>query len=129
MRCIFYVFFVAGVCATAHAARPPARSAAPSVPAAAQPWSGARVQAAINRNISTLAHCVQGARPGPRGATLTLRWMVGRDGTPVATAITRDTLGDPRVRRCVEAEASTWRFPRPPSPQAVVTWSMQLRAG
>lgn len=129
MRYILYMFVAAGACTSAYGAQPPAQSAAPPRPIAAQPWSGARVQAAINRNIATLTACVQSANPGPGGATLTLRWMVGRDGTPLATAVTRDTLGDPGVRRCVEAEAATWRFPSPPTPQAVVTWSMQLRAG
>ena len=87
------------------------------------------MQAAINNNQGGLAQCVVNAQPGPRGAQITLRWLVGRDGLPLATAITADTLGDARVSRCIEAAASPWRFPRPPSPQAVVTWSLSLRAG
>lgn len=99
----------------------------PKPPAAGQ----ASIRGIINRNQNQVVNCYAAvAEKKPDiGGQLTVKWTLGADGTPTATAISKDTIGDPQVAGCVKAKASKWKFPPPSGGVGVVkyTWTLKMQ--
>jgi len=58
---------------------------------------------------------------------ITVQWTIGRDGMPVAVAITEDTLKDKSVGACIKEKARTWQFAPPGSGVQVISYPYDLR--
>ena len=109
-----------------------------SAPASAAPASAALVTApprgrtpiqairAQQGDVSTCYGRVALKDPSVRGR-ITVQWTIGRDGVPIAVAITEDTLKDKSVGACIKDKARAWRFPPPTGGVQVISYPFDLR--
>lgn len=113
--------------------RPKVRKAPPSAPppAAASAPPGPRLSPvqtirAHQGDVSTCYGRVALKDPSIRGR-ITVQWTIGKDGMPMAVAITEDTLKDKSVGACIKEKARQWRFPPPGGGVQVISYPFDLK--
>lgn len=83
----------------------------------------------IRAHYGDVHHCY--ARVALKDPTVagrvTLQWTIGKSGMPQAVAITKNTLKDKSVGKCLKARAKTWKFPAPGGGVQVISYPFDLR--
>jgi hypothetical protein len=102
----------------------PPQAQAPAAPAIAAPAAPvarkdeidvAATRAAVRSHVAAIQQCYERAKmddPGLAGA-MTMRISIAPDGGVTGAQVASSTIRSPVVERCVTAEISRWRLPRP----------------
>ncbi|MCB9549458.1 MAG: AgmX/PglI C-terminal domain-containing protein [Myxococcales bacterium] len=103
---------------------PPTAAPAPVAPAAPR-LSPMQVIRNHNGDVHTCYARVALKDPTVRGR-ITVQWTIGKDGMPMAVAITQDTLKDKSVGACLKERARQWRFAPPGGGVQVISYPFDL---
>jgi TonB family protein len=114
----------------AHSAFAPLIRAAP--PIVMGMLSPETIRSSVLRNIGQVRMCYQNAlqRNPTLEGRVTLRFVIGVDGSMLAAAVSESTLPDPSVGECIAAAARRWILPAPPDGSIItVNYPFTFTAG